>query len=482
MTSSLRRLRLVRGLALAVLAALPCAAEGAERRPNVVLVVLDDVGVDRLGFYRVPGAPSAACTPTLDHLAAEGVVFANAWTDPVCSPSRAQLLTGRHGFRNGIGRGIEAEHDLGLRVDLEELLPRVLGGYDSSAVGKWHLLCFDNGTENHPLDAGFGYYAGSLFNLATRNARSEPCRTRARGVLGYTNWLKTYDTTGSGTLRSACTQTYATSDTADEGLLRARCMRAPWFLYVAFNAPHWPVREPPRALCPDAASCVQRACGGPRTKDPGVLQSAMLEALDTELGRMLLDIRARDPDTYVFVIGDNGSEDAPEVEPDEKHGKGTLFEGGLHVPLLAVGPGVVRGECAALVSSTDLFATICELAGVDAPSEDSISLVPYLRGAREPLRKSVYAELFDPNQPSAREGRPFAPERYARALRDARFKLVLTHAFENTTEQLFDLQADPREQRDLLAGNAPGAEPALPPEAGASYHALRAELQALGLY
>jgi arylsulfatase A-like enzyme len=454
-------------------------------RPSIVLIVLDDFGVDKLRAYHEgpPGIPPP-CTPRLDALAAEGLLFRNVWANPTCSPARAQILTGRHGFRTGIGKGIGANgRSLGLRVDLETTLPRALVGYESSALGKWHLMSPQDGDENHPLEAGFRFYSGSLFNLGERKNEGELCP--GEEPLGYSNWVKTSDPEGSGRLSSACCRQYATTVTADEAIARARAMEPPWFLYVAFNAIHWPFEPPPAELTPPGRCPDQY--GPTRSDARGDLMNAMAEALDTEIGRLLDGVRAIDPGVLVFVIGDNGSElgyleGNPEDCYSATKGKSTLFEGGVRVPLIAAGPGIEPGECRALVGATDLFATLTELSGHPLPAEDSVSLVPYLRGKRRPLRETVYAELFSPNQPSSREGRPFAPLRHMRAVRTERFKLVRVDDGRTVTEQLFDLANDPCEARPVCSGSPACEEEDLESEALAGYRRLKQELSSLGVY
>src|SRR5688572_16222802 len=208
------------------------APPGEPSRPNVVLIVLDDFGVNLLGaFPRASEARPPPCTPNLDGLVREGLLFTRVWTDPVCSPSRAQMLTGRHGFRTGIGMGI-AKKPGSLRVDLEEPLPRILAGYDTAAVGKWHLVTIADLGVHHPLDAGFGYYAGSLYNLVEHTPLDADCKKS--GPLSYSHWTKTYDVRGNGTLDSRWCDTYATTDTADEDIVRAMLSKPSQFRYVAF--------------------------------------------------------------------------------------------------------------------------------------------------------------------------------------------------------------------------------------------------------
>jgi arylsulfatase A-like enzyme len=401
-------------------------APAPNAQPNIVLILADDLGVDLVGAYGA--APHPPCTPNLDRMAARGMLFRNVWANPLCSPTRAQILTGQHGFRTGLGQGVKiGDPDTpGMTASLFTL-PKALTGYDSSAVGKWHIASPTQGAA-HPALVGFGYYSGSLFNLMEKGG-------------GYSSWRKT--TNGE----VSRTRTYATTDTANDAVRRATEMAAPWFLYVAFNAPHLPAHEPPDELCPD--SCAESFC---RAKDDKGLASgikAAVEAMDTEIGRMLEEIRRIDPNVIVIFVGDNGS--ASEVtEPpfDPARAKGTLYESGIRVPLIIDMPGMAGGECAGLVSTVDLFATICELARVDATTQDSVSLGPYLTGgATESIRRAVYAERFSPNFDLTQTS--FRPHQHRRAIRDARYKLIRSTRNGETTDQFYDLQDDPFERKNL---------------------------------
>ena len=464
----------------------------ALERPNIVLIVLDDMGVEKVGAYG-EGPPGVAppCTPNLDSLALEGVLFRNAWTNPVCSPSRAQILTGRHSFRTGIGEGISSDPlaGPGLEVLREHMLPKALIGYDTSMVGKWHLSSPVNGSIDDPLRAGFGFYAGSLFNLHT--TWGADCS--GFGTYGYYNWAKAFDPSGSGSLVETCCSTYATTDTADDAIARASSMQAPWFLYVAFNAAHEPIEAPPPALCPPSGSCAVQHCPSSEV-GTAVQVNAMVEALDTELGRMVQAIRAVDPEVYVIVIGDNGTypagaQGAPGGCFAFPNTKARLFEGGINVPLIIAGPDVVAGECTALVSSTDVFNTVTELARVSrrrlggpAVPEDSVSLVPYLRGHGKPLRSTVYAELYSPNQPHDSYGLAFKPAHHWRVVRDERYKLHRLETGGVVYEQLYDLLSDPCEQAGLCSGTGDCDPAQLGPDALAHYQSLVLEMQRLGVY
>jgi arylsulfatase A-like enzyme len=413
----------------------PHTAAGPARslRPNIVLVLADDVGVDLVAAYGEGAAPP--CTPNIDRLASEGLLFRNAWANPTCSPTRACVLTGRHGFRTGIGT------PEGAALSTAELfLPELLVEHASAALGKWHLGAGLGAS--HPNDAGFTRYAGSL----------------GGGVPSYTSWPKT--TAGA----TSTTTVYATTDTADEAILAARTLPEPWFLYVSFNAAHTPLHVPPAELCP-GRGCTS-FCGGVPV-GPVARTKAMLEALDTELGRLLDELALVAPDAFVVFMGDNGTaRQAVEAPFDPMRAKGTLYEGGVNVPLIVRGPGVAVGECSALVAAVDLFATFAELAGQASPAEDSVSLVPYLADPDlSSLRTTVYAEAFEPNGPG-----PWTT--HVRAVRDARYKLIRDAA---APDELYDLALDPFETADLVPTLVPGTR------AQDAYLALAGELADLGV-
>src|SRR5262245_4177314 len=278
------------------------AGEGGARRPNVVLVVLDDIGVDKIGAYHeTPPDQPSPWTPTLDALAAHGLLFERAYTDPLCSPSRAQILTGRHAFRTGVGNLVDYGGQLtGLSARLEATLPEVLDGYDSAAVGKWHLASPQEDGLVHPLLCGFHHYEGSMFNLGLAELEFDGARAKCSGRPGYFDWVKSVDPGDDGAPRLVDCTSYATSDTADDAIARARTLRPPWFLYVAFNAAHLPHEPPPERLCPLPADCFSPA--EIASEGSPALADAIVETLDRELARLLAEVRRVDPEAYVFVI------------------------------------------------------------------------------------------------------------------------------------------------------------------------------------
>lgn len=426
---------------LAACALLACAP-GLRAQGNVLLLIGDDIGVDRVAVYHAH--PDPGRTPHLDALAERGILFRNAWSHPMCSPTRAAILTGRNPYQTGIGSPVLGSTGPGQIIGhtlaiSEWSIPDVLrAGTDhawtSVALGKWHLA--EAGVAPlHPLRSGFDHHAGSLFNLGS-----------------YWNWPKTVDG------QTAIERTYATTDTTDDALAAARRLPEPWFLWVAYNAAHKPYHAPPPELH-------HFDLHGDPQDSKSLHHRAMVEATDTEIGRLLggLDpgLLAR---TTVIFAGDNGTQNSALDPPSPAgHGKGSVYEGGVHVPLIVAGPRVLRpgSECRALVQLSDLFATVAELAGLDAralvPSEvalDSVSLVPYLEDPDLPSRRAtVFAEYFKPNG--------FGPWiEHRRAVRGPRFKLIEVVAsgpgpsgggnWTSVTQELYDLAADPWERRDLL--------------------------------
>jgi len=461
-------------------------------RPNVVLIVGDDIGVDLVGAYAgyfpATPAPNAPDTPVLDALAREGLLFRNAWTNPGCSPSRAQILTGRHSRRTGIGGVVKWQtlaHQApspGLSHDIP-LLPQILkeapAPYASAAVGKWHLGSPEQGGLHAlgPNNAWFDHWAGSPFNL------------NGEGI-GYRRWPKTFATEiapGEDECgppypceamldESHACEEYATVDTIDDAIQLLGTLAEPFFLYVPFNAPHTPLDLPGCAL---AATCSEDAlsyANAPLTAPERT--RAMTRTMDHQIGRLLCAID-RD-DTVVIFIGDNGttgndSEGRPRgITPPfpGDHGKTTVYNGGVNVPLIIRGPGIVSGTSEALVNSTDLFATVADLAGVTGgvsiPAH-SVSLAPYLYGQAHPApRQTIHAERFTPTYvpTDLATGSPPADYRsnlHRRAIRNDRFKLIARHIGGRPVgEEFYDLlhgnsdeprgqrQRDDFEQNDLM--------------------------------
>ncbi|MEQ1504581.1 MAG: sulfatase-like hydrolase/transferase [Myxococcota bacterium] len=420
--------------------------------PNVLVVVLDDVGRDRVAAYHDHPAP--APTPTLDQLAADGVLFRSAWATPLCSSSRAALWTGRYPSRTGIGHIIDpkdlVDHLAG-EDGIGAMVHRAPVPYTAAFVGKWHLSPIRPvPVVDGPGRMGFDRWAGSLDNLGVAAVDDGL-------VHGYSHWEKDTD----GTL--AYTDRYATIDTTDDAIDRVTTAPEPWLVAVAYNAAHPPWHDPPTALHPTTPN--------PQTDTDRV--DAMVESVDRELGRLLAAIppatRAR---TVVVALSDNGP--AGEVIrppwPADRD-KGSMSEASIRVPLIVSGPGIARGATSdALVHLVDLFPTIAGLVGVDLDDgvvRDGYDLRPILTDPTAPGPRTVlFTEKFRPNGSD--------PERRWAAIRDDRYKLVRTSVF---PDELYDLTADPwSEGPDLLAD---GVDTALPPDVDAIHARLGDAMDAI---
>lgn len=415
---------------LASLLSIFALGSSAAAQQNVLFVLIDDIGVDMLGCYAE--GSNTATTPVMDNLAQGGVMFRNAYSTPCCSPTRATILTGRYGFRTGIGFVVSKNgYDL---QENELVLPEVFSdnGFANGGFGKWHLSNrVDASCQTHPNTSGFDHWVGTVQNLVQPQSF---------------NW---YVESHNGVLQHS--DTYATTAAVNQFLAWESQQTGPWFAYVAFHAAHEPWHEPPAHLhtetLPDA---------DPRFR-PKPFYRATIEAMDTEIGRMLSSL---DPatlaNTNIVVLGDNGTPRQVVIDPfTPEHAKLTPYEGGINVPLIVSGPIVEQGgrEVEALVNTTDMFTTSLELGGIDTtqalPSNlvhDSVSIVPYLQDpATTPLRTYAYTELFKPNG----FGNNKTLDR--RIIRDDRYKVIRSGVDPaNHTFEFFDLQQDPFELADLL--------------------------------
>ena len=404
-------------------------------RPNVLILLADDLGVDQLAVYR-EGADFPS-TPHIDRLRRRGVLFRNVWANTLCTPTRGTIMTGRYGFRTGLGHLTNNTHQPLL---LEELtLPEMLdlgtgSAYRHGAFGKWHLGNPSVGGPAAPNLAGWSHFDGVEENLF--------------GLYDYFSYERI--TNGVVTPETG----YVTSATVDWTLEWLRTVEEPWVAYVAFNAPHDPFHAPPAAL-----HTVDLSGAPPPGVDARPYYKAMVEAMDTEIGRLLAGIEPVLDDTVVIFLGDNGTPPDVIVPPFYFwQGKTTLFEGGVNVPMIVSGPLVEEpgSECAALVNTTDLFGTVAEIAGVDlaqvVPADtqlDTVSIVPYLRDPSRPsIREWVFTELFTPNGPG-----PY--DILHRAVRNDRYKYVDSSIH---GEVLFDLWLDPFELLSKVPGSLSPAE------------------------
>lgn len=413
-----------------LLAAAPCFAASsptaASADTNVLLVVADDVGIDKVHCY---GFPSAPPTPTLDALAAVGVRFENAWANPACSATRAAMLTGRYGFRTGVGyvQGPDCPALALAETTLPELLAQHSAFSGASAlIGKWHNGTTGVGESLAPNAAGFAHFSGVLGNLDADT---------------YVNWSKVENGVES------TETTYITTDQVDEAIAWIGQQSANWFCQLSLSAAHAPYMAPPAHLHTQSLPSPEPH------GDALPFYDATVQAADTELGRLLASIPPSVLQrTLVIFCGDNGTPPDAVVSPlDPEKAKLTLFEPGLRVPLIAAGPLVAKpGRIVPHIAHViDLYATVANVLAPGVPTQptgvDSVSLLPYILAPNAGAQRTiVYSEGF-----KSTGGVVWG---WIQALRNDRYKLIRN--VDLAKDQFFDLGADPLEQANLL-GSGP---------------------------
>ena len=396
-------------------------------RPNVLLILVDDLGYRDVSFQ---GA-TEILTPNLDRLANAGVIFSNGYVaHPVCAPSRAGLMTGRYPARFGMELNLSyapfnehhglPQQELTIADYLQE------AGYRTGMVGKWHLGA---APAFHPLNRGFDYFYGftggghDYFRIDLAQAPLQEYLlplNDGRGATGFSGYL-----------------TDALTDQALEFIDADR--EQPFFLYLSYNAPHTPLQAPEETVLK-----YRHIEDGNRRR-----YLAMIDSLDHNVGRVVTALQqaGRWDNTLTFFLSDNGgSAGAGQNWADNgllREGKGSLFDGGIRVPFAASWPARwPRGApYEPMVISLDVAATVLAAAGAEAAAElppDGVDLDPFLRGAAPGV---PHEALF------------WATDRIKThdagyAVRTAAIKLVKDRLGEPA---LFDLGADPGETRDLLA-------------------------------
>ena len=330
-------------------------------QPNIILIISDDQGLDSSAQYNL--SADLPVTPHLDQLAASGITFDNAWATPACTTTRSTIITGKYGVNSGVlnvGDIIPSNS-----VTLQKYLKNntSTANYASAVIGKWHLGG-NSPAANHPSTMGVDYYAGSL-----------------RGAVNdYESWTLTING------QTSQTTTYHTTKVTDLAIDWIDSQAEPWFLWLAYVAPHTPFHLPPQSLHTQNLSGTDTDINA----NPRNYYLAAIEAMDTEIGRLMASMTEEERDnTIIFYVGDNGT---PRQVADRSvyanGSKGNLTQGGLAVPMIASGAGVSRKNVRedALISSTDFFATIASMAGSTVSSiEDSMSFKNLLTIVMPPI-------------------------------------------------------------------------------------------------
>ncbi|MEN8118292.1 MAG: sulfatase-like hydrolase/transferase, partial [Bacteroidota bacterium] len=347
-------------------------------KPNIIIIVSDDQGNADAGFQR---SPSTISTPSIDKLASDGIVFTDGYASAyVCAPTRAGLLTGRYQQRFGFYTAGDSRQGMPLtEITLAEVLKSE--GYKTGAFGKWHLGLTK---AYHPLSRGFDEFYGFLghgahdyFDLTCKDDPDDFHQCI------YRNY-KTINDTG-----------YLTDNLAKEAcsFIRSKANQEnPFFLYLPFNAVHWPLQAPEKDI--------KKFNTGDPERD---IQLAMIHRMDIAVGEVIKTLKDENiyENTIIFYFSDNGG--AARVKADNlplRDFKQSVYEGGLRVPFVMSWPAKFKPSvCNEPVISLDIMPTVCAILGINLPEDrvyDGKNILPAIKGK---LKEPLHNELFwDGNQ------------------------------------------------------------------------------------
>jgi arylsulfatase A-like enzyme len=409
-----------------VLTATATSAQQSAPRPHIVYIVADDLGWKDVGFHG-----SDIKTPNIDKLAQEGARLEQFYVQPMCTPTRAALLTGRYPFRYGLQTlVIPTPSKYGLPTD-EWLLPQALKdvGYRTVMVGKWHLGHGDR--KFWPRQRGFDYHYGAMVGEIDYYTHSSS---------GVKDWFRND--------RPIKEQGYATELFGKDAVARIaeHDPKTPLFLYLAFNAPHAPYQAPKEYI--DKYKTIE---------DPTRrTYAAMVSCMDDEIGKVIaaLDKKKMRENTLIVFMSDNGGNvtamfsgdvdvsklKLPADNGPYRGGKGMLYEGGTRVAALANWPGHISpGEVKEVMHVVDMFPTLLGLAGGNAGKGkplDGVNVWPTIsKGAPSPRREVVYNI-----------------EPFRGGLRIGDWKLIWKTPLPSALE-LYNISQDPSEKNNLADSN-----------------------------
>jgi arylsulfatase I/J len=410
---------------LSALALMSATTATADTKPNIVFILVDDLGWKDVGYHG-----SDIKTPNIDKLARTGVQLEEFYVQPLCTPTRAALLTGRYPLRYGLQTAvIPSAGRYGLATD-EWLLPQALkeAGYQTAIVGKWHLGHSDQ--KYWPSQRGFDYSYGPLIG------EIDHFKHESHGV---TDWFRNnklvkepgYDTElfGADAVR----------------VIDEHDTKTPLFLYLAFTAPHTPYQAPQSYLdmYKNIADPLRRA------------YAAQITAMDDQVGKVVDALAKRNmrDNTLIIFASDNGGTRSHmfvgeaavkgELPPNNgpyRDGKGTVYEGGTRVVAFANWPGHIKpGVVDEMIHIVDMYPTFVNLAGAKL-------------GKNKPLDGiNVWATISE-GKPSPRHDMVYNVEPYRAGVRKNNWKLVWTTLLPPRVE-LFDLAKDPTESINLAEQN-----------------------------
>lgn len=414
------------------------AADLPSRRPNIILVMPDDMGYGDIAAHGHP----LIQTPNLDRLHAEAVRFTDFHVSPTCAPTRSALLTGRHEFKNGVTHTIyERERLTPQATTLAQVLQSA--GYATGIFGKWHL------GDEEPYQPGrrgfdevFIHGAGGIGQTYPGSCGDAPGNTYFDPVIRHNGtFVKT---------QGYCTDVFFAQ--AIRWMDAQRQAGRPFFAYVTPNAPHDPLISPGGRF--DALYRGKRVNGKP-LGDGVVAYYAMITHIDDNLGRLLGKLKEWnvESDTLLIFLTDNGGTHTNLYGAGMRGGKGTVYQGGTRVPSFWRWPGTLKAgaDVPALAAHIDVFRTLSEIAGARLTPElerqvEGRSLLPLLRdpGAAWPDRTLVTHLGRWPRGQAAQS------KHRNSSIRNGRYRLV-------NNQELYDLKSDPGETTNVLAAHPQAA-------------------------
>jgi arylsulfatase A-like enzyme len=473
---------------------------GKGKRPNILLIIGDDIGLDATTqmypglidsllkqygpsgrnhpkYEQIKGRP--ASTPVLNTLAKSGMRFTQAWANPFCSPTRGSILTGLYSAKTGVldyYDAVSQNHHSFVR-DLKEK-----GGYNTAVFGKWHMAGLGKYTGMMPKEAGFDLYYGNLnggidtywkWDYHIQESTDAPNKYRTekppvRSIPGVA------ETTYAPVVNAADAIKWITEQ-------KEKSPDKPWFVWLAFNLSHITGQQNPNPMIvpsidtmDEASTKEMKACGGTfgsanvGSCSSEALMRAMTNSMDTIIGKVLDVVDKQDPNTYVIYLGDNGTWmfgakrefiDNMYITKQER-GKGTAYEAGARVSMAIRGPRVKADSVSNVpIHAVDLFSTILEMAGLDVPKTvpnktgngtvavDSVSLSPILfKGAKEgakelrdPVKDYMLTETVNPVKNNMRHA----------GARNATYKVLCLENAETASCTFYNLHDDPIEEYPL---------------------------------
>ncbi|WP_299554450.1 sulfatase-like hydrolase/transferase [Seonamhaeicola sp.] len=381
-----------------------------QTRPNILLVIADDMGLDACPGYTI--GTTKPNMPNLQNLINNGIRFNNVWSNPTCTPTRAGILTGKYGFRTGVTKVDDplSTSETSIQKFLDDHTGRT---YNHAVIGKWHL----SRNASHPNTMGVNYFAGIT----------------GGGIPSYTSW--TLNTNGT----TSASSEYVTTKLTNLAIDWIGNQTQPWFLWLSYNAPHTPFHLPPNNLHSQGVLPTDQAS---IDANPLPYYLAAIEAMDTELGRLISTWSPEEKEnTIIIFIGDNGTPNQVVQVHDSRRAKGSVYQGGINVPMVIAGKGVNRMNAVedALINTTDIFATVADIAETGTTEiNDSKSFKPLFSDANAVKRDYVYTEVGNTDGTSDV------------TIRNATHKYML---FGDGSEALYGLSDNPLETPNLLHPN-----------------------------